>query len=132
MWTRAREYVSGHHRNQVRFWGVAPSYSFIEQPHSNGVAGPRAAVAAFVELYNGIVAAREERRPQFGGEARSVVPSKGRRVRKIRVQRFGRGSAELDVWQGRHPETAFCGWLAPSALPVGASIGVILGRGCHR
>ena len=38
-----RRYVSGHHRNQVRFWGVAPSYSFIEQPHSNGVAGPREA-----------------------------------------------------------------------------------------
>src|SRR5659263_724341 len=72
-WTTAREYVSEHFRNQVRFWGVAASYAFIEQPQTNGVAERffktlkeqiiygrvsrtvaelRAAVAAFVDLYN--------------------------------------------------------------------------------
>ena len=60
-------------RNQVRFWGVAASYSFIEQPQNNGVAARffktlkeqiiygrvnrtvaelRAAVDAFVDLCN--------------------------------------------------------------------------------
>ena len=67
------QYVSEHFRNQVRFWGVAASYAFIEQPQTNGVAERffktlkeqiihgrvyrtvaelRAAVEAFVELYN--------------------------------------------------------------------------------
>ena len=67
------QYVSEHFRNQVRFWGVEASYAFIEQPQTNGVAERffrtlkeqiihgrvyrtvaelRAAVEAFVELYN--------------------------------------------------------------------------------
>jgi len=67
------QYVSEHFRNQVRFWGVTPSYAFIEQPQTNGVAERffktlkeqiihgrvyrtvaelRAAVEAFVDLYN--------------------------------------------------------------------------------
>jgi putative transposase len=65
--------VSEHFRNQVRFWGIEASYAFIEQPQTNGVAERffrtlkeqiicgriyrtvaelRAAVAAFVALYN--------------------------------------------------------------------------------
>ena len=76
------QYVSEHFRNQVRFWGVETSYAFIEQPQTNGVAERffktlkeqiihgriyrtvaelRAAVEAFVELYNEQLAAREER-----------------------------------------------------------------------
>ena len=67
------QYVSDHFRNQVRFWGVEASYAFIEQPQTNGVAERffrtlkeqiihgriyrtvaelRAAVEAFVDLYN--------------------------------------------------------------------------------
>ena len=67
------QYVSEHFRNQVRFWGVAASYAFIEQPQTNGVAERffrtlkeqiihgrvyrtvaelRAAVETFVDLYN--------------------------------------------------------------------------------
>lgn len=67
------QYVSEHFRNQVRFWGVTPSYAFIEQPQINGVAERffrtlkeqivygriyrtvaelRTAVEAFVDLYN--------------------------------------------------------------------------------
>ena len=66
------QYVSNHFRNQVRFWGVQASYSFIEQPQTNGIAERfmrslkeqvvhgrifrtveevRAAVDAFVALY---------------------------------------------------------------------------------
>lgn len=67
------QHVSDHFRNQVRFWGVQASYSFIEQPQTNGIAERfmrtlkeqvvhgrifrtveevRAAVDAFVALYN--------------------------------------------------------------------------------
>jgi len=76
------QYVSEHFRNQVRFWGVAASYAFIEQPQTNGVAERffktlkeqiihgrvyrtvaelREAVEAFVDLYN------EQRLPEKNG-----------------------------------------------------------------
>lgn len=31
------QYVSGHFRNQLRFWGATESYGFVEQPQTNGV-----------------------------------------------------------------------------------------------
>lgn len=67
------QYLSDHFLNQLRFWGVAPSFAFIEEPETNGVAerfnrtlkeqavfgrtfrtveDVRAAVGAFVEQYN--------------------------------------------------------------------------------
>jgi transposase InsO family protein len=67
------QYLSDHLTNQVRFWGIEPSYAFLEEPQTNGVAERfnrtlkeqivygrvyrnleefRAAVAAFVERYN--------------------------------------------------------------------------------
>lgn len=67
------QYLSDHFVNQVRFWGIKPSYAFLEEPQTNGVAERfnrtlkeqviygrvfrdieelRAAVAAFVETYN--------------------------------------------------------------------------------
>lgn len=76
------QYVSEHFRNQVRFWGVEASYAFIEQPQTNGVAERffrtlkeqivygrvyrtvaelRAAVEAFIDLYN------EQWRPEKNG-----------------------------------------------------------------
>ena len=32
------QYLSGHFQNQLKFWGIAPSFAFIEQPQTNGVA----------------------------------------------------------------------------------------------
>ena len=32
------QYLSGHFTNQIKFWGITPSYAFIEQPQTNGVA----------------------------------------------------------------------------------------------
>lgn len=32
------QYLSDHFQNQVKFWGIAPSFAFIEQPQTNGVA----------------------------------------------------------------------------------------------
>ena len=67
------QYLSDHFLNQIRFWGLAPSFAFIEEPQTNGIAERfnrtlkeqaiyghifndieevRAAVRAFVEVYN--------------------------------------------------------------------------------
>lgn len=67
------QYLSDHFLNQIRFWGIAPSFAFVEQPETNGVAERfnrtlkeqvvfgrtfrnveevRTAVAVFVEHYN--------------------------------------------------------------------------------
>jgi len=67
------QYVSHHFQRQLRFWGIAPSYAFVGEPQTNGVAERfirtmkeqvihgriyrnveelRRAVAAFVERYN--------------------------------------------------------------------------------
>ena len=67
------QYLSDHFLNQVRYWGIHPSFGFLEEPETNGVverwnrtlkeqaiygrvfhnlADVRAAVAALVERYN--------------------------------------------------------------------------------
>jgi transposase InsO family protein len=67
------QYLSHHFQHQIAFWGIAPSFAFVEQPQTNGVVERfnrtlkeqaiygrifrnleevRQAVAAFVELYN--------------------------------------------------------------------------------
>jgi len=67
------QYLSDHFLNQIRFWGLAASFAFIEEPQTNGVAERfhrtlkeqaihgrvfqnieevRQAVRAFVEVYN--------------------------------------------------------------------------------
>lgn len=32
------QYMSDHFLNQVKFWGLAPSFAFVAQPQTNGVA----------------------------------------------------------------------------------------------
>jgi len=67
------QYLSDHFQNQTKFWAIRPSFAFIEQPQTNGVAERffrtlkeqivygrvyqtveelRVAVDKFVELYN--------------------------------------------------------------------------------
>ena len=67
------QYMADHFLNQVKFWGIAPSFAFVAQPQTNGVAERfnrtlkeqaiygrvfrnidevRRAVAEFVERYN--------------------------------------------------------------------------------
>lgn len=67
------QYISDHFLHQLRFWGITPSFAFVEQPQTNGVAERfnrtlkeqvihgrifrnlaevREAVAAFVKRYN--------------------------------------------------------------------------------
>ena len=73
------QYLSDHFLNQIRYWGIHPSFSFVEEPETNGVverwnrtlkeqavdgrvfrnlAEVRAAVAEFVERYNRAGASR--------------------------------------------------------------------------
>lgn len=67
------QYLSDHFQNEIRYWGLAPSFAFVEEPQTNGVVERffrtlreqvlhgrvyrtlkevRQAVAAFVERYN--------------------------------------------------------------------------------
>jgi len=67
------QYLSDHYLNQLRYWGIAPSFAFISEPQTNGVAERfnrtlkeqaiygrvfknveevRQAVGDFAELYN--------------------------------------------------------------------------------
>jgi putative transposase len=67
------QYMADHFQKQIRYWGIAPSFAFVAEPQTNGVAERfirtmkeqaiygrvfknveevRAAVAAFVETYN--------------------------------------------------------------------------------
>jgi transposase InsO family protein len=32
------QYLSDHFQNQLKHWGITPSFAFIEQPQTNGVA----------------------------------------------------------------------------------------------
>ena len=69
----SRQYLSDHFLKQIRYWGIHPSFGFVEEPETNGVAerwnrtlkeqaihgrifqnleAVRAAVADFVERYN--------------------------------------------------------------------------------
>jgi transposase InsO family protein len=67
------QYLSEHFQNQIKFWGIAPSFAFVREPETNGVVERfnrtlkeqviygrtfrtieevRAAMATFVEQYN--------------------------------------------------------------------------------
>jgi transposase InsO family protein len=67
------QYLSDHFQNQIKFWGIAPSFAFVAEPQTNGVAERffktlkeqviygrnyrtikevREAVADFIERYN--------------------------------------------------------------------------------
>jgi len=69
------QYLSNHFQKQIKAWGIAPSFAFLEQPQTNGVAERffrtlkeqviygrayrnleevRQAVSDFVELYNSL------------------------------------------------------------------------------
>lgn len=31
------QYLSEHFQNQIKFWGIAPSFAFVREPETNGV-----------------------------------------------------------------------------------------------
>jgi len=92
------QYLSDHFLNQIRFWGLAPSFAFVAEPETNGVAERfnrtlkeqaiygrifndieevRAAVRTFIETYNelwrieklGFLSPNQARRTWFVQEA---------------------------------------------------------------
>lgn len=96
------QYLSDHFINQVRFWGITPSFAFVAQPETNGVAerfnrtlkeqaiygavfhtieDVRRAVGKFVEDYNaqwrveknGFVSPREARNAWFAAQAKEAA-----------------------------------------------------------
>ena len=32
-------FMADHFQNQIKFWGMAPSFAFVAEPETNGVAG---------------------------------------------------------------------------------------------
>jgi len=96
------QYLSDHFLNQVRFWGIQPSFAFVAEPETNGVAerfnrtlkeqaiygevfrtveDVRQAVATFVENYNaewrleknGFLSPREARETWFAALAKEAA-----------------------------------------------------------
>ena len=105
-------YLSDHFTNQIKFWGIQPSYAFVAEPQANGVAERfnrtlkeqiihgriyrniaelRDAVRDFVELYNAQWSVEErlpEPRSSSSGVARRDL-NQARRVRQTCVQGTG-------------------------------------------
>ena len=122
------QYRTDHFINQVRFWGITPSFAFVEQPQTNGVVerfnrtlkeqaiygrvfrnieDVRRAVGKFVEEYNaqwrveknGFLSLRQAR--LAWSEALSQRP----RDQQTCVRKTGRGTHPRDVFQLYTPST---------------------------
>ena len=111
------QYLSDHFTNQIKFWGIQPSYAFVAEPQTNGVAERfnrtlkeqiihgriyrniaelRDAVRDFVELYNAqwIVEKNGYLSPAQARQAwHAAISIRPRRVRQTCVQ--GTGCATL-------------------------------------
>ena len=112
------QYLSDHFTNQIKFWGIQPSYAFVAEPQTNGVAERfnrtlkeqiihgriyrniaelRDAVRDFVELYNAQWRRKErlpEPRSSSSGVARRDL-NQARRVRQTCVQGTGCATARI-------------------------------------
>ena len=122
------QYLSDHFTNQIKFWGIQPSYAFVEQPQTNGVAERfnrtlkeqiihgriyrniaelRNAVRGFVEQYNAqwIVEKNGYLKPRSSssGVAHRDV-TQARRMRQTCVQGTG---CDTDAYQARLGELGF-------------------------
>ena len=98
------QYLSDHFLNQVRYWGIRPSFGLLKEPETNGVverwnrtlkeqavygrvfqnlADVRAAVAEFVERYKGPAhAGMHPQRAQRHGRARAGAARTGMNLRQ--------------------------------------------------
>ena len=127
------QYLSDHFLNQIRYWGIRPSYGFVEEPETNGVAERwnrtlkeqaihgrifqnlkevRAAVTAFVEAVQHDLAAREARVPHADRGPRGARATPGG-VALTCVQRTGCGTttcaqSSSTAKPGRRPHATTC------------------------
>ena len=107
------QYLSDHFTNQIKFWGIQPSYAFVAEPQTNGVAERfnrtlkeqiihgriyrniaelRDAVRDFVELYNAQWIVEKKRLPEPRSSSSGVARrdlNQARRVRQTCVQGTG-------------------------------------------
>ena len=135
------QYLSDHFLNQLRYWGIHPSFGFLEEPETNGVverwnrtlkeqavygrvfrnlAEVRAAVAAFVERYNQCWRLEKlVRRPQFSWT-------------RIRGESGCRRRWEAWLSRGGCRELGRRRWREPGGRPESASTARRLGRGPWR
>ena len=107
------QYLSDHFLNQIRYWGIRPSFGLLEEPETNGVverwnrtlkeqaiygrvfrnlADVRVAVAEFVERLQSVLAPREARLSHATRGPRGVQPTP-RCVAQTCVQETGCGTA---------------------------------------
>ena len=71
------QYLSDHFTNQIKFWGIQPSYAFVEQPQTNGVAERSIAKEQIIgRIYRNIA----ELRNAVRGFVDSTMPSAWRRT----------------------------------------------------
>ena len=113
------QYLSDHFTNQIKFWGIQPSYAFVAEPQTNGVAERfnrtlkeqiihgriyrniaelRDAVRDFVELYNAQWIVEKNGYLSPGSSSSGVARrdlNQARRVRQTCVQ--GTGCATRDM-----------------------------------
>ena len=115
------QYLSDHFTNQIKFWGIQPSYAFVAEPQTNGVAERfnrtlkeqiihgridrniaelRDAVRDFVETLHCPVDRRKERLPEPRSSSSGVARrdlNQARRVRQTCVQGTGCATQTLVV-----------------------------------
>ncbi len=97
------QYLSDHFRNQLKYWGISPSFAFIEQPQTNGVA------ERFIRtLKDQVIHGRVFRNLQ---EVREVVR---RFVDTYNREWLLEKNGFLSPWQARAQ------WLAQTSLPRAA------------
>ena len=121
------QYLSDHFTNQIKFWGIQPSYAFVAEPQTNGVAERfnrtlkeqiihgriyrniaelRDAVRDFVELYNAQWIVEKKRLPEPRSSSSGVARrdlNQARCVRQTCVQETGCATkGRKNLYLGRH------------------------------
>ena len=90
------QYLSGHFTNQIKFWGIQPSYAFVEQPQTNGVAERFNRTLKVRRTVQCPVDRGEERLPEPRSSSSGVAHrdvTQARRMRQTCVQGTG-----CDTW----------------------------------
>ena len=103
------QYLSDHFTNQIKFWGIQPSYAFVEQPQTNGVA-ERFNRTLKEQIIHGRIYRQHrgaaERRPRVRRTVQCPVDRGEERLPEPRSS--SSGVAHRDVTQARPHETNLC------------------------
>jgi putative transposase len=69
------QYLSDHFVNQLRFWGMAPSFAFVAEPETNGVAERFIRTLKEQAIYGRIFCTVAEAGPLLRRSSRATMPS---------------------------------------------------------